>query len=390
MCNIAWHPILRAIANRARTKVASVLAVFAALGGEGDNAPLFTAEILAAGLGLRERTIARILEAMATEGVMTGGAIALAWRRVSSEPDVSDAEPDAELQNRTPFGRETGRRQLSSNPSSVRSRQKYWRDKDLAAASENRTQPSSLYLFKRNNSLQEKTNKQNARAWENRTASDFSELARLWPINDRMAEAQAEYERYRRRHDAPTILAAARRYLEQKPPGRYCMFLINWLRTDPCREPALPLAAAPIVVPRPKLEPLAPAIGTPQLAEDRAASRLAEPIILPEPKPEPLAQAIAGPPQSANDRAAENLRERTVLAEALKREFGDDAPSAEDIAKAEALQTDGWAMWTHHLRLHHRWAVDLVRQLAALPDPTPATYGPIVEAAFAQATSEAA
>lgn len=76
----------------------------------------------------------------------------------------------------------------------------------------------------------------------------FAALRAIWPLANRMAEAEREYRRVLRQVDGATVLALARRYLDTKEPWRNAMFLVNWLRTEPWRDPVLPLASPPRVV----------------------------------------------------------------------------------------------------------------------------------------------
>jgi hypothetical protein len=73
----------------------------------------------------------------------------------------------------------------------------------------------------------------------------FAALSAIWPLQRRMTEAEAEYQRARRTVGETELIALAGKYLATKPDWQSCMLLRNWLHTEPWRDPVLPLASPP-------------------------------------------------------------------------------------------------------------------------------------------------
>jgi hypothetical protein len=225
-----------AVARLARVRPGTVHAIFGRLERDGDNAARLTAPLLAAAFGWRLPTVDRVMASLASLGVTCDGVVTEMWR--------------------IPVANSAG---LSMRPSAVRMRNKRLRDREAAnhpvanVASPpvtcNAAQPSLSFLEE---DLQQQERKQkDARAPDD---DGFAAVVAIWPVANRMAEAERVYRDYRRSHDAPTILTAAQRYLAEKPTWQSCMFLVNWLRADPCKEPVLPLTAAPREVAAAKVE----------------------------------------------------------------------------------------------------------------------------------------
>ncbi len=258
MC-LAWHPLWEVIGRAAGVRRQTVAFIMLYLDAAPELPLARTAEVVAATIGNRRLDkVERVLAQLRERGIIDAAhRLSSGWASEKRPVQKPDGKPDAASENRTPTGRQVdapfGGRVLSANPSSVRSRRKYWRDKGLGdaagLASENRTpvrsDAPSLCLFPVNQQQEQKqTNTPRAREASEPDAG-FARLRAIWPIDDRLVEAEAEYWRYRRRHTADAIQGAAERYLATKPQGRWCQFLLHWLRADPCRDPPLPLGGRP-------------------------------------------------------------------------------------------------------------------------------------------------
>lgn len=244
MCDcLTWDSaVFRAAAKLARARPDTVFAVFCALEADGERAARLRPEILAAGLGRRAPVIERILASLLSLGVTCDGVVTAEWRR---EPLAGSA------------------RGLSMRPSAIRMRRKRSRDGgggdppavgregsgapvSAPVTSVTSDGPSpSLSFFPEELSEQAREQKPMRAPAPDMTEDGFAELRALWPLSNRMHEAAAEYRRYRQRHSASEIIEAATGYFAGKEGWRSAMYLVNWLRTDPCRDPVLPLAAAP-------------------------------------------------------------------------------------------------------------------------------------------------
>jgi hypothetical protein len=216
-----------------------VFLVFAAIEGEGDDALRLTPEILAAGLGCREATIERIMVALASLGVTCDGVVTEEWRAADRGPSMKGSAP------RTRKWRER-KRNAGLAPAPAPNA-----DPGLAPVSQSVTGDAaapSYSLFPVDQASPQKEQKK-TRTHVESNEDGFAALVAMWPLSNRMAEAEREYRRYRQHRTASEILMAAQRYIETKEEWRSAQFLMNWLRTDPCKDPVLPLASAPCEVP---------------------------------------------------------------------------------------------------------------------------------------------
>jgi hypothetical protein len=100
------------------------------------------------------------------------------------------------------------------------------------------------------------------------------------------------------------------------------------------------------------------------------------------------------PAPAPRELTRDDRRDAERLAAELLAKFGQDAPSADQILRAEASwSTFGsctWWRWTFALREHQRWAVALARRLGELVEAggdRPAIHA-MVESAFAEALAE--
>lgn len=76
----------------------------------------------------------------------------------------------------------------------------------------------------------------------------FAELAAIWPKQQQLRAAAALYRKALGYASAGRLQELARQFLADKEPWRECMYLVNWLRTEPWRDPMLPLTAPPRAV----------------------------------------------------------------------------------------------------------------------------------------------
>lgn len=172
-----------------------------------------------------------------------------------------------------------------------RERQRRWRLKQresaanvLAAASVtvaafgDASPAPSLSLFPE--SEQAKENKQTRARGDAGDDNGFAELAGMWPLQNRMLDAEREYRRALRVIDRSRLIELAQRYLDELGT-RYCMFLANWLHTQPWRDPLLPLASRPVEVIQ--VEPKEPRIEWRSHAESWLARGIWPPDIGPPP-----------------------------------------------------------------------------------------------------------
>jgi hypothetical protein len=163
MCDcITWgHPFWALVAKRAGgVKVGIVLSILSVL-REDDPvlarlSPPDVVAVLSTQLGWKPIEVALVLASLQHSGVVDEQSrLTAAWhpnRTPNAQPDKPDANADAVSENRTQTHQKPDAthpaRLLSAKPSSVRSRQKYWRDKQAAGlASENRTpiaQPDAI------------------------------------------------------------------------------------------------------------------------------------------------------------------------------------------------------------------------------------------------------
>jgi len=150
MCDcLAWHhPVWALVGKRAGVAAVVAWGVFCAL-REGDPvlARLPVSDrlrTLALGLGLKPAQVALVVASLQHSCIVDAELqVASEWR-LNRTPD---AKPDGASENRTLAPQEPDaegqRRPLSTNPSSVRSWRKYWRDKEKGEPNENRTQPDT-------------------------------------------------------------------------------------------------------------------------------------------------------------------------------------------------------------------------------------------------------
>jgi hypothetical protein len=160
MCDCAsWHhPLWALVAKRAGgVKIGVVLSVLSVL-REDDPilarlSPPDVVAVLSRQLGWKPIEVALVLQSLKHSGAIDERfCLTEVWRPNRTPNAQPDANADAASENRTPAAQQPDAaapaRALSTNPSSVRSRRKYWRDKEAAVvASENRTtvaQPDAI------------------------------------------------------------------------------------------------------------------------------------------------------------------------------------------------------------------------------------------------------
>lgn len=211
----------------------------------------------AAFLRVRPAVVDAVLAALETRGLLRDGRVTLASPVAAKRPPLSGRERQANYRARLKARRAT---QVLENGRGDAAR---YAPSPAATLSPD----ESLSLFPQNNGEKER---EQPRAQD--ASEGFAQLKALWPVAARMADAEREYRRAVRHAEPATLLALAHGYLElreTKEPWRHCLYLVNWLRTQPWRDPVLPLTAAPRLVET--------AAGEPTKLPDVAPHALGEP-----------------------------------------------------------------------------------------------------------------
>jgi hypothetical protein len=252
MCEcLQWHhPLWKLAARRAGARPLSVFGVVMALRNDR----------LLQGLTLKERV--SVLADGAGEKPITIALIIASLQQVKIVDDAGNLTADENADEMTQtvtkhfVTRRRGRPPLGSRAMTGSERTARWkahksaelardagtpRPSVVADETADTSLPSapSLSFFPDIQPHQEEQKQTRARADE--TADGFAQMRSLWPLSNRMADAEREYRRALRAATAPTLLELARHYLDTKPAWQNTMFLVNWLRTEPWRDPVLPL-----------------------------------------------------------------------------------------------------------------------------------------------------
>lgn len=88
---------------------------------------------------------------------------------------------------------------------------------------------------------QEEQKQTRASAEADEIAAGFIRLRALWPLSNRTADTEREYRRALRFASPGRLMELAQHYFDAKPDWQSTKFLVNWLRTEPWRDPVLPL-----------------------------------------------------------------------------------------------------------------------------------------------------
>lgn len=279
MCDcLPWHhPIWKRAAKLAGgVRPMAVYGIVVALHDDPLIAPLGIKDkvaVLADGAGERPMTVAPILSALQHLGVVdaAGKVVAQADKTADemtklltklADNFVTRGPGRPPLGNRAMTGAERTARWKANHRAAVGA------DDRSAATDETPStisSPTPLSLFPEDHN-QEKEQKQ-TRARDDEI-DGFAELWAIWPIADRLADAERAYQDYRRRHSAARVLDAAKKYLAKKPAWQTTRMLFHWLRSDPCRDPVLPLKA--------ELREVAPESGPPKVPRPNWVQRLSQ------------------------------------------------------------------------------------------------------------------
>lgn len=245
MCDcLAWHhPLWKLVGKRTGAKPMAVWGIVAALQAD----PLLQGlsikdkvSVLADGAGEKPMAVALILAGLQHAGV------------VDESGNLADEMPRQYRQNFV-SRRRPGRPPLAERAMTGAERTAKWQAKRggargasaVVTADENTAGISSAtpsFFLVPEDSLQAKEQKQTRASADD---TGFVELWAIWPVQNRMADAERAYLKYLRRYSAARILEAGRKYLADKPGWQTPRMMVHWLGSDPCLDPLLPLRAEP-------------------------------------------------------------------------------------------------------------------------------------------------
>jgi hypothetical protein len=262
MCDcLAWHHPVFAVAGKRLAKLgvkggrAFAFGVFAALRDDPVLGRLSSVKdkvaLLSEGFGEKPICIALAIAALQQLGVLDAAGTVVA----DDNGDETADEKLTKLLQHFVSAPRRGRPPLGARAMTGAERTARWAAKhprrpgaggppaaDENAAGIASVDPSSFSLFPDQQEHQEEQKQPRARAADE-TGEDFAKLRALWPLSNRMADAEREYRKALRNVTAVALLDLARHYLDTKPAWQSTMFLVNWLRTEPWRDPVLPLSA---------------------------------------------------------------------------------------------------------------------------------------------------
>lgn len=261
MCNPAWHPIWRDIGTAARrVKPGVVYALVGAMIGEGQRAAQLSASTWSAGLGFKPHIIERVIEVLKARGLIVDGIpteeMIHLWGNGSDDDRYAVTSSVTPLRQRPFTGAERQAIWRANHPEYVEIRRirraevRAARRPNPAVTSPVTSDALSLSLFP---DQEQEKEKQTPRAREPDVTAEFAELWAIWPEHENQGAAEQAYRKARRHADAATLLNLGRDYLDKKPAWRGCMYLGNWLRTEPWKDRRqAPLALPPQPIPTPE------------------------------------------------------------------------------------------------------------------------------------------
>lgn len=236
MCDcLAWNPLWATIAREARVRRPAVVLAVLYLRSAPDQPNARSALVIGSVVGMRPEPLSRLLAALRAHDVIDEENEPIGAWAVTRDVTLSHRAKTGAERTREWRGRRRAMARGDAQP--VEIGQCVTKRDDVTSPS----QAPSLSLFPE--SEQEKETNKHPRARGDACDDGFAELVALWPLANRMPDAEREYRRALRQVDAARLIALARHYLDTKEPWRHAMFLVNWLRTEPWRDPLLPLNA---------------------------------------------------------------------------------------------------------------------------------------------------